>query len=184
MKKCLSKFIEMELTTFNKIFSLRIFPILHPSHVVRFQGDSASEDLLNGDYLIPTSLDNDFQLSEMSRFQNNTRCVLNDDTRRLQHQLDMHSPAKVHLPSDTQIRQSRKNMIESIDYVISNGDISHNTDVAKIWEELEKVIQEKQMLVRNIVMTTTKTPVENGLEWPALTSTKSKVIKRYKGITG
>lgn len=75
-------------------------------------------------------------------------------------------------------------MIESIDYVISNGDISHNTDVAKIWEELEEVIQEKQILVRNIVMTTTKTPVENGLVWPALTSTKSKVIKRYKGITG
>jgi len=73
-------------------------------------------------------------------------------------------------------------MLECIDYVISNGGISHNTDVAELWEELERVIQEKQILVRNIVLSSTTKPVGNGVVWPALTSNKSKVMKRYKGI--
>ncbi len=92
--------------------------------MLRFNGDNVEEDLVtskdNENDLVPKSLDNDFQLSELSCFQNNTHCVLNDDTLRLQHQLEIHSPAKVRLPSDTQVRQSRKNMLECIDYVISN----------------------------------------------------------------
>ena len=134
--------------------------------------------------LVPKSLDNDFQLSELCRYQNNTHCNLNDDTVRLQHQLESHSPAKVRLPSDTQVRQSRKNMLECIDYVISNGDISHNPAVAEIWDELERVIQEKQVLVRNIVLSSATKPLANGVVWPALTSKKSKVTERYKEITG
>lgn len=134
--------------------------------------------------LLPKSLDNDLELSELCRFQNNTHCALSDDTLRLQHQLEIHSPAKVRMPSETQVRQSRKNMIECIDYIISNGDITDNPDVAEIWDNLERVIQEKQVLVRNIVLSSAKKSVGNGLEWPALTSKKTKEMKRYKGITG
>ena len=135
--------------------------------------------------LLPKSLENDLELSELCRFQNNTHCALSDDTLRLQHQLEIHSPAKVRMPSETQVRQSRKNMIECIDYIISNGDITDNPDVAEIWDNLEKVIQEKQVLVRNIVLSSTAAkPVGKEVVWPALTSSKTKVMKRYKGITG
>ena len=75
-------------------------------------------------------------------------------------------------------------MIECIDYIISNGDISENTEIAEIWDNLERVIREKQELVRNIVLSSTTKSVGNGLEFPALTSNKTKVVKRYKGITG
>ena len=134
--------------------------------------------------LVPKSLDNDLELSELCCFQNNTHCALSNDTLRLQHQLEIHSPAKVRMPSETQVRQSRKNMIECIDYIISNGDITDNPDVAEIWDNLERVIQEKQVLVRNIVLSTAAKPVGNEVVWPALTSSKKKVMKRYKGITG
>ncbi len=104
--------------------------------MLRFNGDNVEEDLVEND-LVPKLLVNDFQLSELSRFQHYTHCDLNDDTLRLQHQLEIHSPAKVRLSSNTQVRQSRKNMLKCIDYVISNGDISHNPNVAEVWEELE-----------------------------------------------
>ena len=75
--------------------------------MLRFNGDNVEEDLVtskdNENDLVPKSLDNDFQLSELSCFQNNTHCALNDDTLRLQHQLEVHSPAKLRLPSDTQV---------------------------------------------------------------------------------
>jgi len=154
----------------------------------RYDGNNVDEDLApsedDDNDLVPTSLDNDFQLSELCRFQNNTHCALNDDTLRLQQQLEIHSPAKVRLPSEMQVRQSRKNMHECIDYVISNGDISHNPAVAEIWEELERLIQEKQVLVRNIVLSSATKPVGNGVVWPALTSKQKTVMKRYKGISG
>ena len=156
--------------------------------MVRCNGDNIEEDFLPSEKddndLVPTSLDNDFQLTELCRFQNNTHCALNDGTLRLQQQLESHSPAKVRMPSETQVRQSRKNMIECIDYIISNGDISENSDIAEIWDNLERVIREKQELVRNIVLSSTTKSVGNGLEFPALTSNKTKVVKRYKGITG
>ena len=156
--------------------------------MLSFNGDNVEEDLVTSkddkNDLVPKSLDNDFQLSELSCFQNNTHCALNDDTLRLQHQLEIRSPAKVRLPSDTQVRQFRKNMLECIDYVISNGDISHNSNIAEIWDELERVIQEKQVLVKNIVLSSATKPVGNGAVWPALTSKQRTVLKRHKGITG
>jgi hypothetical protein len=88
------------------------------------------------------------------------------------------------MPSKTQVRQTRKNMHECIDYIVSNGDISDKPKVAEIWEELERVIQEKQVLVRNIILSSGTKTVGNGVEWPALTSKKKRVIKRYKGLTG
>ena len=75
-------------------------------------------------------------------------------------------------------------MLECIDYIISNGDISENPEIAEIWDDLERVIQEKQVLVRNIVLSTAAKPVGNEVVWPELTSSKTKVMKRYKGITG
>jgi hypothetical protein len=157
--------------------------------VLRYNGNNVEDDCVSyqedDDDLVPTSLDNDFQLSELCRFQNNTHCAFNDDTLRLQHQLENHSPAKVRLPSEMQVRESRKNMLECIDYIISNGDISENPEIAEIWDDLERVIQEKQVLVRNIVLSSTAAkPVGKEVVWPALTSSKTKVMKRYKGITG
>ena len=156
--------------------------------MLRYDGDNFEEDVVPSEDedndLVPTSLDQEFQLSELSRYHNNTHCALNDDTVRLQHQLEIHSPAKVRMPSETQVRQSRKNMHECIDYIITNGEISENPKVAEIWEDLERVIQEKQVLVRNLILSSGTKTDGNGVVWPALTSKKRSVMKRYKGVTG
>jgi hypothetical protein len=73
--------------------------------MLRYDGDNVEEDVVPSEDedhdLVPTSLDQDFQLSELSCYHNNTHCALNDDTLRLQHQLEIHSPAKVRMPSET-----------------------------------------------------------------------------------
>ncbi len=55
----------------------------------RYNGDNVEEDLVaskDDDHdLVPTSLDKDFQLSELARYHKNTHCALNDDMLRLQH---------------------------------------------------------------------------------------------------
>ena len=67
--------------------------------MVRCNGHNVEEDFLPSETddndLVPTSLDNDFRQTELCRFQKNTHYALNDDTLRLQHQLEIHSPAKV-----------------------------------------------------------------------------------------
>ncbi len=75
-------------------------------------------------------------------------------------------------------------MHERIDYIIYNGEISENPKVAEIWEELERVIQEKQVLVRNIILSSRTKTHGNGVVWPALTSKKKSVMKHCKGVTG
>ena len=134
--------------------------------MLRYDGDNFEEDVVPSEDdahdLLPTSLDQEFQLSELSRYHNNTHCALNDDTVRLQQQLENHSPAKVRMPSEMQVRQSRKNMHECIDYIINNGEISENPKVAEIWEDLERVIQEKQVLVRNLILSSGKKQMEMG----------------------
>ncbi len=79
--------------------------------MLRYNGDNVEEYGVPSEDkdhdLVPTSLDKDFQLSELFRCNNNTHCALNDDTLRLQHQLEIHSPAKVRMPIETQVRQSR-----------------------------------------------------------------------------
>ena len=140
--------------------------------MLRYDGDNFEEDVVPSEDdahdLLPTSLDQEFQLSELSRYHNNTH----------------HSPAKVRMPSEMQVRQSRKNMHECIDYIINNGEISENPKVAEIWEDLERVIQEKQVLVRNLILSSGTKTDGNGVVWPALTSKKRSVMKRYKGVTG
>ena len=51
---------------------------------------------------------------------------------RLQHDLEEHSPAKVRMPTEEQMRESRKNMIGNIDYIMTYGNVTRNPETAEI----------------------------------------------------
>ena len=84
--------------------------------------------------MIPCSLDNYFQETELSRYQNNIHCSTHDETLRLQNDLEHHSPAKARIPTEDQMRESRKNMIGNIDYIMQYGNVTGNPKTAEIWE--------------------------------------------------
>ena len=47
---------------------------------------------------------------------------------RLQHDLEQHSPAKVRIPTEEQMRESRNNMIGNIDYIMTYGNVTGNPE--------------------------------------------------------
>ena len=134
--------------------------------------------------MIPCSLDNYFQETELSRYQNNINCSTNDETLRLQNDLEHHSPAKVRIPTEDQMRESRKNMIGNIDYIMLYGNVTGNPKTAEIWEQLEMAIQDCQVATRNLILGSSTTTEGTSVVWPAFNTKKKKATKRLKGITG
>ncbi len=51
---------------------------------------------------------------------------------QLEHDLEEHSPAKVRIPTEEQMRESRKNMIGNIDYIMTYGNVTGNQETAEI----------------------------------------------------
>ena len=103
---------------------------------------------------------------------------------RLQHDLEEHSPAKVRIPTEEQMRESRKNMIGNIDYIMTYGNVSGNPETAEIWERLEMTIQDFQVEARKIILGSSTPTKEKSVVWPAFTMKKKQTTKRFKGITG
>ncbi len=75
---------------------------------------------------------------------------------QLQHDLEEHSPVKVHIPTEEQMRESRKNMIGNIDYIMTYGNVTGNPETSEIWEQLEMTIQDFQVAGRKIILGTSK----------------------------
>ncbi len=131
----------------------------------------------DGNELLPCSLEDLFQDTELSRYQNKIHSSMNDETMRLQHDLEQHSPAKVRIPTDDQIRESRKNMIGNIDYIMTYGNVTGNPKTAEIWEGLEIVIQDFQVSDRKIILGSTTTTQGTGVIWPAFIVKKKRASK-------
>ncbi len=54
-------------------------------------------------------------------------------------------------------------MIHNIDYIKEFGDPLHNAEVAEIWADLEKIIQEKKIQARNIIVNLSLKPSRFGM---------------------
>jgi len=134
--------------------------------------------------LLPCSLDHYFQDTELARYNNKIHSSTNNETMRLQHDLEEHSPAKVRIPTEEQMRESRKNMIGNIDYIMQYGNVSGNPETAEIWERLEMTIQDFQVEARKIILGSSTPTKEKSVVWPAFTMKKKQTTKRFKGITG
>lgn len=133
---------------------------------------------------LPCSLDHYFQDTELARYNNKIHSSTNNETMRLQHDLEEHSPAKVRIPTEEQMRESRKNMIGNIDYIMQYGNVTGNPETAEIWERLEMTIQDFQVEARKIILGSSTPTKEKSVVWPAFTMKKKQTTKRFKGITG
>ena len=134
--------------------------------------------------LLPCSLDHYFQDTELARYNNKIHSSTNNETMRLQHDLEEHSPAKVRMPTEEQMRESRKNMIGNIDYIMQYGNVTGNPETAEIWERLEMTIQDFQVAARKNILGSSTPTKGKSVVWPAFTTKKKQATKRFKGITG
>jgi hypothetical protein len=76
--------------------------------------------------------------NDLSRFQNNIMTYVSPMTKRLHNEIQDNSPSRLRHHNAVSLRESRKNMISIIDYIIDNGNIDEDPQTAILFDKMEK----------------------------------------------
>ncbi len=78
-----------------------------------------------------------------------------------------------------------KNMLTNINYMIYYGQLINNPKAAKIFDDMEKFVQDSKLKIQQLVMSEKLTsPKEGSIEFAAFTGKKKKPEPRLKGYVG
>ncbi len=94
--------------------------------------------------------------SHLTRLDKQTKSFLSPQTQRLHRDLQNNSAEKVCMPTMASLNQSRKNMLENIDYVKTFCDVENNPRIARIWAYMEHYLETKQNEARDILAKDTR----------------------------
>jgi hypothetical protein len=75
---------------------------------------------------------------DLSRYQNNIMTYISPSTKRLCDDIIRNSPSRVRHHNAESLRASYKNMISTIDYIISIGEIEEDPQSAIMFDDMEK----------------------------------------------
>jgi len=132
------------------------------------------------DFISPLKHHND-----LSRFQNNIMTYVSPMTKRLHNEIQDNSPSRLLHHNAVSLRESRKNMISIIDYIIDNGNIGEDPQTAILFDKMEKTLQMIKLEFQQLKISQPKTPPRKGMiEFPAFNAPKKKPEPRLKGLCG
>ena len=132
------------------------------------------------DFISPLKHHND-----LSRFQNNIMTYVSPMTKRLHNEIQENSPSRLLHHNAVSLRESRKNMISIIDYIIDNGNIDKDPQTAILFDKMEKTLQMIKLEFQQLKISQPKTPPRKGMiEFPAFNAPKKKPEPRLKGLGG
>jgi hypothetical protein len=132
------------------------------------------------DFISPLKHHND-----LSRFQNNIMTYVSPMTKRLHNEIQENSPSRLLHHNAVSLRESRKNMISIIDYIIDNGNIDEDPQTAILFDKMEKTLQMIKLEFQQLKISQPKTPPRKGMiEFPAFNAPKKKPEPRLKGLGG
>ena len=132
------------------------------------------------DFISPLKHHND-----LSRFQNNIMTYVSPMTKRLHNEIQENSPSRLLHHNAVSLRESRKNMISIIDYIIDNGNIDKDPQSAILFDKMEKTLQMIKLEFQQLKISQPKTPPRKGMiEFPAFNAPKKKPEPRLKGLGG
>ena len=122
---------------------------------------------------------------DISRFDNNTLTYLSPATTRLHKDVCGNSSDKCFGHTTVSLRNSRKSILENIDWMIQYGRIEENADAAEIFDEMEKFVQEAKLKMQNkILIEKNRGRKQETLEFAAYDGKKKKAEARLKGYAG
>ena len=122
------------------------------------------------DFISPLKHHND-----LSRFQNNIMTYVSPMTKRLHNEIQENSPSRLLHHNAVSLRESRKNMISIIDYIIDNGNIDEDPQTAILFDKMEKTLQMIKLEFQQLKISQPKTPPRKGMiEFPAFNAPKKK----------
>jgi len=123
--------------------------------------------------------------NDLSRFQNNIMTYVSPMTKRLHNEIQENSPSRLLHHNAVSLRESRKNMISIIDYIIDNGNIDEDPQTAILFDKMEKTLQMIKLEFQQLKISQPKTPPRKGMiEFPAFNAPKKKPEPRLKGLGG
>jgi hypothetical protein len=132
------------------------------------------------DFISPLKHHND-----LSRFQNNIMTYVSPMTKRLHNEIQENSPSRLLHHNAVSLRESRKNMISIIDYIIDNGNVDEDPQTAILFDKMEKTLQMIKLEFQQLKISQPKTPPRKGMiEFPAFNAPKKKPEPRLKGLGG
>ena len=123
--------------------------------------------------------------NKISRFNDNTISYLSPATKQLHNDLaNNRQGTTLHHTTET-LRDSRKTIIESLDWMIQYGMITENQHASEIFDDFEKYVQKTKWKLQQIRMQdNNKQPRQGKLEFAAYNNKKKKPEKRLKGLAG
>ena len=123
--------------------------------------------------------------NETSRFNDNTITYLSPATKQLHQDLANSQKASCVRHTTNSLRDSRKTIIESIDWMIEYGLIDKNEHAAEIFDDFERYVQKTKWKLQQIRLEdNTRATRQGTLEFAAYNDKKKKPEKRYKGVAG
>ncbi len=114
--------------------------------------------------------------SEIARFNDNTLSYINPQTKNLLSYILKNSPANLSYHNNDTIWASQKNMLTNIDYMIDYGELVKNPKAAKIFDDMQKFVQDLKLKIQQLIMSDKLTqPKEGSIEFAAFTGKKRKL---------
>jgi hypothetical protein len=85
--------------------------------------------------------------SEIARFNDNTLSYISPQTKKLHSDILKNSPENLSCHNNDTIRASQKNMLTNIDYMIDYGELIKNPKAAKLFDDMEKCVQDSKLKI-------------------------------------
>jgi hypothetical protein len=123
--------------------------------------------------------------NEISGFNDNLLSFISPSSKQLHQDIAGNSPANLcHYTKET-LRESRKHMLESIQYILDYGKVDVNPKAAKKIDDLEKYVQKSKLEIQKLLLLEkVKSPQKGRIEFAAFNNKKQKPEPRLKGPAG
>ena len=124
--------------------------------------------------------------NELLRFQN-TQTFLSPTTKELQKSIEKAASSVKVVYNTHELKAARKNILQSVDHILSHELVMENSQAAEFVAELERKVQEIKETFTKTVHSISGTMQGNDSEltFPAFKRRTTKnVNKRFKGLSG
>ena len=124
------------------------------------------------------------QTSHLSRLHEKSHCHLSPTTENLHQMISQRSPNSPLLHTEEGIQASRRNILQSLDWMLKYGDPTRNANMSRLIRKAEQMMQLScEYVMRDFLRDNTHPPA-GSISFAAIKTRKQKPQPRLKGPAG
>lgn len=124
------------------------------------------------------------QTSHLSRLHEKSHCHLSPTTENLHQMISQRSPNSPLLHTEEGIQASRRNILQSLDWMLKYGDPTRNANTSRLIRKAEQMMQLSREYVMRDVLRDHTHPPAGSISFAAIKTRKQKPQPRLKGPAG